>query len=207
MRLRGHPMIDGRTPQVPSIEVNPYFNQINHDKGSITVNLKDARGQALLYRLIPLTDVVIENLTPGALSKSGFGYDTLSKLNPRLVMMSMSSTGQPGPLNNFRAYAPIMSSHCGLERLVGYPGESPIGMMNFLRRPERGRPGPAAAAGRAARTRGERSRLLHRHVANRGGGLGARRGDPPMDDERRAVRAGGQPPSLDGAARHLPRRR
>ena len=131
MRLRGHPTIDGRTPEGPSIEVNPYFNQINHDKGSITVNLKDPRGQSLLHRLIPLTDVVIENLTPGALAKSGFGYDTLAKLNPRLVMMSMSSTGQHGPLNNFRAYAPIMSSHCGLEALVGYPGEEPVGMMNF----------------------------------------------------------------------------
>lgn len=131
MRLRGQPTVDGRRPEGPSVELNPYFNQINHDKGSITVDLKNARGQALLQRLIPMTDVVLENLTPGALSKLGFGYDTLSKLNSRLVMMSMSSTGQHGPLNNFRAYAPIMSSHCGLESLVGYPGESPTGMMNF----------------------------------------------------------------------------
>lgn len=131
MRLRGVPTIDGRKPEGPAIEVNPYFNQINHGKGSITVNLKDVRGQALLHRLIPLTDVVIENLTPGALAKSGFGYSTLSKLNPQLVMMSMSSTGQHGPLNQFRAYAPIMSSHCGLENLIGYPGEPPLGMLNF----------------------------------------------------------------------------
>lgn len=131
MRLRGTPTIDGRTPEGPSIEINPYFNQINHGKGSITVNLKDSRGQALLHRLIPSVDVVIENLTPGALAKSGFGYDTLSQLNPRLVMMSMSSAGQHGPMNQFRAYAPIMSSHCGLESLVGYPGEDSVGMMNF----------------------------------------------------------------------------
>lgn len=131
MRLRGHPDLAGRKPEGPAIECNPYFNQINHDKGSITVNLKDPRGQALLQRLIPLTDVVIENLTPGALSRTGFGWERLSALNPRLVMMSMSSTGQHGPMNNFRAYAPIMSSHCGMEGLVGYPGEPPVGMMNF----------------------------------------------------------------------------
>ena len=131
MRLRGAPDIDGHRPEGPPVELNPYFNQINHGKGSITVNLKDPRGQALLHRLIPLTDIVIENLTPGALAKSGFGYDTLARLNPRLVMLSMSSTGQHGPMNSFRAYAPIMSSHCGLEALVGYPGEAPVGMMNF----------------------------------------------------------------------------
>ena len=83
MRLRGHPNLDGRQPEGPAIECNPYFNQINHDKGSITVNLKDPRGQALLQRLIPLTDVVIENLTPGALPMSRLDGGQIILVTPR----------------------------------------------------------------------------------------------------------------------------
>lgn len=131
MRLRGYPTIMGWEPTGPTVECNPYFNQINYDKDSITVNLKHPQGQALLHRLIPMTDIVIENLTPGALARQGFGWEELSRINSGLMMLSMSSTGQHGPLNNFRAYAPIMSSYYGLEALVGYPGEAPTGMMNF----------------------------------------------------------------------------
>jgi len=131
MRLRGHPVKEGKRVEGPTEELNPYFNQINHNKASITVNLKDRRGVALLHRLVAISDVVTENLTPGALSRNELGFEALSRINPRLVMLSMASAGQTGPMNSFRAYAPIMSSYCGLESVVGYPGEPPIGMMNF----------------------------------------------------------------------------
>lgn len=130
-RLRGRPAVKDRTIEGPSIELNPYYHQTNHDKRSITVNLKEPRGIALLHRLVEQSDIVVENLTPGALGRVGLGYEKLSAINPRIIMLSMSAVGQSGPLSDMRAYAPVMSSFCGLETAIGYPGGQPLGMMNF----------------------------------------------------------------------------
>lgn len=130
-RLRGRPLRDGRPVEGPSIETGPYFHQTNHDKLSITVNLKSPQARQLLDELAGISDVVVENLSPGALDRVGLGYERLAAINPKLVYLSMSAAGQTGPLSGLRAYAPIMSSYCGFETLVGYPQEQPIGMMNF----------------------------------------------------------------------------
>jgi crotonobetainyl-CoA:carnitine CoA-transferase CaiB-like acyl-CoA transferase len=74
---------------------------------------------------------VVENLSPGALARQGMGWPQLSAINPRLVYLSMAAAGQDGPAAGMRAYAPIMSSFCGFEALVGYADEEAIGMMNF----------------------------------------------------------------------------
>lgn len=130
-RLRGRPLRNGKPVEGPSIETGPYYHQTNHDKLSITVNLKSPEAQQLLDELVGISDVVVENLSPGALDRVGLGYQRLAAINPRLVYLSMSAAGQAGPLSTLRAYAPIMSSYCGVEALVGYAGEAPIGMMNF----------------------------------------------------------------------------
>lgn len=130
-RLRGRPLRDGKTVEGPSIETGPYFHQTNHDKLSITVNLKSPEAIGLLDKLVGESDIVVENLSPGALARAGLGYERLSAINPRLVYLSMSAAGQTGPMSNFKAYAPIMSSYCGFETMVGYPGELAMGMMNF----------------------------------------------------------------------------
>jgi crotonobetainyl-CoA:carnitine CoA-transferase CaiB-like acyl-CoA transferase len=130
-RLRGRPLRDGKPVEGPSIETGPYFHQTNHDKLSITINLKSAEARALLDQLVGISDVLVENLSPGALSRAGLSYERVSTLNPRLVYLSMAAAGQTGPLSGMRAYAPIMSSYSGLETVLGYPGEAPIGMMNF----------------------------------------------------------------------------
>lgn len=130
-RLRGRPMRDGKPVDGPSIETGPYYHQTNHDKLSITINLKMPQARALLDDLVGISDVVVENLSPGALERAGMGYPRVSRINPRLVYLSMSAAGQSGPLSALRAYAPIMSSYCGFETCIGYAGQAPIGMMNF----------------------------------------------------------------------------
>ena len=130
-RLRGRPLADGKVVQGPSIEIGPYFHQTNHDKLGITINLKAPEARALLDQLVGVSDILVENLTPGALDRAGLGYAHAAALNPRLIYLSMAAAGQTGPMSGVRAYAPIMSSYCGFEALVGYPGEDPIGMMNF----------------------------------------------------------------------------
>ena len=130
-RLRVRPLRDGRPVEGPSIEIGPYFHQSNHDKLSITVNLKSPDARGPLDQLVGISDIVVENLSPGALARVGMGYERLSSLNPKLIYLSMAAAGQTGPLSGLRAYAPIMSSYCGFETLVGYPNEPPMGMMNF----------------------------------------------------------------------------
>jgi crotonobetainyl-CoA:carnitine CoA-transferase CaiB-like acyl-CoA transferase len=107
------------------------FHQINHGKLGITLNAKDPRAVNLLKRLAAESDVVVENMSPGAMDRAGLGYDALRAVNPRLVYLSMAAAGQFGPLAQMRTYAPVMSSFVGLESLVGYRHEPPIGSLNF----------------------------------------------------------------------------
>ena len=130
-RLRGKPLRDGKPVAGPSIETGPYFHQTNHDKLGVTLDLKAPAARDLLDQLVGISDIVVENLSPGALTRVGLGYERVCALNPRIVYLSMAAAGQTGPLSALRAYAPIMSSYCGFETLIGYPGEAPIGMMNF----------------------------------------------------------------------------
>ena len=130
-RLRSRPIIDGVQAQGPSIELPPYFHQSNHGKRSITLNLKQPQAQALARELVKTSDVLIENLSPGVMARSGLGYPEVAEINPSLVYLSMSALGQTGPQSDLRAYAPVMSSYAGIEAQIGYPGESPVGMMNF----------------------------------------------------------------------------
>jgi len=130
-RLRGRPTLKQGVAEGPSIELNPYFHQTNHGKRSITLNLKDPRALELIHALVRQSDILVENLTVGALARQGLGYAALAEVNPRLIYLSMSAVGQTGPLRDMRAYAPIMSSFTGLESLIGYPGEAPVGMLNF----------------------------------------------------------------------------
>jgi len=131
-RMLGRPI--GMTKEArpgPSIEFTPLFHQTNHNKRGITLNTKDPRGVALVKRLVERCDVVLENMNPGAMERAGLGYDALKAVNPGLVMVAMSAVGQTGPLRTMRAYAPIMASIVGLESQIGYPGEAPIGGLNF----------------------------------------------------------------------------
>ncbi len=131
-RLRGRPVReDGSPVEGPSIEIGPYYHQTNHNKLSITIDLKSPEARPLLEQLAAKSDVVVENLSPGALARQGMGWPQLSAINPRLVYLSMAAAGQDGPAAGMRAYAPIMSSFCGFEALVGYADEEAIGMMNF----------------------------------------------------------------------------
>lgn len=120
VRQRGRPQKDGVELQGPVIELNPWFNQLNHGKRSVVLDMKSPQDQATLRKLAEGCDVVVENMRPGALDKSGLGYADLSRVNPSIVMLSMSMAGQHGPLSQMKGYAGIMSAMAGLESLVGY---------------------------------------------------------------------------------------
>ena len=123
MRL-GRPLIGTD----PDVEQNPWFHAVNRNKKSIAVNLKSTAGLEILKKLVGKCDAVIENFKPGFLAKIGMDYNSLSKINPSLVMLSMSGVGQTGPLSDIPAYAPFLSGLSGLDSLVGYPGEDILGI-------------------------------------------------------------------------------
>ncbi len=130
-RLSGPIVKDGRRIEGPATEMSPMFHQINQGKLGITLNMKEPEGLELIKRLAARSDIVIENMSAGAMERTGLGYDVLRGLNPGAIMLAMSGAGQFGPLWDMRTYAPVMSSFAGLESLVGYEGEAPLGALNF----------------------------------------------------------------------------
>lgn len=105
----------------------PDFDHIAGHKRSITLNLKDEQGAALARELVAISDVAIENFRPGVMGRLGLGWDNLKKVNPQLVMVSLSAYGQHGPDSHRPGYAPIFAAEGGLGHMTGYsdgpPGE------------------------------------------------------------------------------------
>ena len=128
MRL-GRPIIGDH----PDPEQNPMFHNVNRGKRSITLNTTRPEAVELARRLASQCDVVIENFSPGVMERLGLDYETLSRDNPRLVMASITSNGQTGPLRDLRAYAPSIGALSGLDSTMGYEasggeGGRPLGL-------------------------------------------------------------------------------
>ena len=95
------------------------------NKRSVTCNLRDPRGQDIVRRLVSDADVLLENFRPGTMEKWGLGWEDLSKINPRLVMVRVSGFGQTGPYAARPGYASIGEAMGGLRYVVGDPSTPP----------------------------------------------------------------------------------
>jgi crotonobetainyl-CoA:carnitine CoA-transferase CaiB-like acyl-CoA transferase len=102
-----------------------YFLQQNMGKQGLCIDLKDARGLAMMHELVKTADVFVENYRPGALTKLGLGYAELSKLNPRLVYCSVSAYGHTGPDSAKAGFGLIAEAKSGAMAQLGNPGEAP----------------------------------------------------------------------------------
>ena len=120
VRQRGRPLRDGKEVEGPVHELNPWFNQLNHGKKSVELDIKSPADREKIRQLAATCDIVVENMRPGALAKASLGYEDFAKVNPSIIMLSMSLAGQAGPLSHMKGYAGIMTSMAGLESLVGY---------------------------------------------------------------------------------------
>ena len=96
------------------------------NKRSVTLNLRHPEGADLFRRLVAKSDVVCENFRPGTLEKWGVGWETLSGLNPGLIMLRVSGYGQTGPYKDRPGFARIAHAVGGLSNLAGMPGETPV---------------------------------------------------------------------------------
>ena len=98
---------------------------IARNKKSITLNLREAKGQDLLKQLAAQADVLIENFRPGTLEKWGLDFETLSAINERLVMVRVSGFGQTGPYAQRAGYGSIGEAMGGIRYLAGDPDRPP----------------------------------------------------------------------------------
>ena len=96
------------------------------NKKSVTLDLRTPEGADLFRQLVAKSDVVLENFRPGTMEKWGLGFESLSAINPRLVMLQVSAYGQTGPMSDKPGFARIAHAFSGLAYLAGEPGRPPV---------------------------------------------------------------------------------
>src|SRR5207253_3314962 len=96
------------------------------NKRSITLNLKDKEGVAIFMKLVKTADVVVENYRPDVKFRLGIDYDSLAKVNPRIVLASISGFGQDGPYRDRPGFDQIAQGMGGLMSITGLPGQGPV---------------------------------------------------------------------------------
>src|SRR3984957_20061522 len=107
-------------PEMQPIERAAVFNTANRGKRGVTLDLPSARGIEILKRLIEVSDILVENFSPGVIGRLGLGYQSVSAINPRLIMISMPSFGSDGPECNARGYGNTVEAMAGVTGLTGY---------------------------------------------------------------------------------------
>ena len=104
----------------------PDFQNLNRNKRSMTLNLKEPEGLAIFKRLAASSDVVLENFRPDVKLRLGIDYETLAKSNPRLIYASISGFGQSGPYRDRPGFDQIAQGMGGLMSITGLPGQGPV---------------------------------------------------------------------------------
>ena len=110
----------------PHQERSLLFAYLNTNKKSITLDLKTATGKSLLHRLLADTDIVVENFAPRVMPSLGLDYDSLSAINPSLVMVSISNFGQTGPYRDYKAADIVHYALGGLMYIFGSANREPL---------------------------------------------------------------------------------
>lgn len=106
-------------------DIASYFLCANRNKRSITVDITQPEGQALIHRLVKQSDVVLENYKVGGLKKYGLDYASLAAINPRLVYCSITGFGQTGPYAPRAGYDFLIQGLGGLMSVTGRPDGEP----------------------------------------------------------------------------------
>jgi len=108
------------------------FEQVNANKLSVTLNLKEPRAVELALELIRTTDLVLENFRPGVMDRLGLGYPQLREVKPDIILVSLSANGQTGPESRYAGYAPMFAALGGLGHLTGYPDAPPVELRHAM---------------------------------------------------------------------------
>jgi crotonobetainyl-CoA:carnitine CoA-transferase CaiB-like acyl-CoA transferase len=104
----------------------PDMQNLHRNKRAMTLNLKLPASRAVLERLVKRADVVIENYRPDVKSRLGLDYETIARINPRIILASISGFGQDGPYRDRPGFDQIAQGMSGIMSVTGAPGEGPM---------------------------------------------------------------------------------
>jgi formyl-CoA transferase len=105
---------------------NADFQNLHRNKRSITLDLKSPQGLAAFKRMVEKADVVVENYRPDVKDRLGIDYESLKKINKRIVLASISGFGQDGPYRDRPGFDQIAQGMGGLMSITGLPGQGPV---------------------------------------------------------------------------------
>ena len=117
-------LVTGEPPGGP--RDGPDFQNLHRNKRSITLNLKSKQGLAAFLRMVKKADVVVENFRPDVKKRLGIDYKSLSKVNPKIILGSISGFGQDGPYAGRPGFDQIAQGMGGLMSITGLPGQGPV---------------------------------------------------------------------------------
>ena len=104
----------------------PDFQNLHRNKRSLTLDLKSAEGKEIFFRLVKTADVVVENYRPDVKHRLGIDYESLRKVNKRVILASISGFGQDGPYEQRPGFDQIAQGLSGIMSVTGNPGEGPM---------------------------------------------------------------------------------
>ena len=99
---------------------------IARNKKSLTLDLRKPEGQDVLKELARSADILIENFRPGTMERWGLGWEALSEINPRLIMVRITGFGQTGPYSQRAGFASVCEAMAGFRFISGYPDRPPV---------------------------------------------------------------------------------
>jgi crotonobetainyl-CoA:carnitine CoA-transferase CaiB-like acyl-CoA transferase len=106
--------------------VGLWWKMISRNKRTIGLKLSDPQGAEVLLRLAETADVVVENFRPGTLERWGLGYDVLSAVNPRLILVRVTGFGQTGPYAGKPGFGTLIEAMSGFAAMTGEPDGAPV---------------------------------------------------------------------------------
>ena len=117
-RMRGVEQLRGKVPEAQRRESSYAFQSLNRNKRSLAADLKSDGGLQVVKDLIAQSDLLLENFTVGTLDRLGLDEAELNRLNPALVVVSLSATGRGSSIESLRSYGLMLSALGGYEHLI-----------------------------------------------------------------------------------------
>lgn len=116
-RAWGPPFVEGESA---------YFLSVNRNKKSISLNLKSKDARNIISRMIEKADVLVETNRPGAMERLGLDYESVKKINPKIIYCSISGFGQTGPYRERPGFDQVLQGMGGIMGITGEPGGAPV---------------------------------------------------------------------------------
>ena len=156
---------EGKHPQQQTPDdISTRFLKRNQGVKSVTLNLKHPQGRKMFLDLAKSSDVMLENLAPGSLTRMGLGYKDVSAVNPEIIYCSISGYGQTGEYADRPAHDPQIQGMSGLMEINGHPDGPPTRVGFLHRRPRDSAVRLLRDYGRAAREGAHRQGAVPRCV-------------------------------------------